>query len=75
MPTAGHRPCPGHPAHGDRVRRPELERLRGRSLQGVTRLIDRARASGDLRDDFRHEDVVLILMANAGLIADRHGCT
>jgi len=53
---------------------PELERLRGRSLQGVTRLIDRARASGDLRDDFRHEDVVLILMANAGLI-DRTAAT
>lgn len=53
---------------------PELERLRVRSLQGVTRLIDRARASGDLRGDFRHEDVVLILMANAGPI-DRTAAT
>src|SRR6202167_2165919 len=47
---------------------PELERLRGQAFDGLARLIDRAKASGDLRADFRHEDVVLILMANAGLI-------
>jgi len=47
---------------------PELERLREQALDGLGRLIDRAKASGGLRRDFRHEDVVLILMANAGLI-------
>jgi AcrR family transcriptional regulator len=46
----------------------ELEQLRGRALRGLTRLIDRAKASGDLRADFGHQDVVLLLMANAGLI-------
>ena len=47
---------------------PKLERLRAEALDGLTRLIDRAKASGDLRGDFGHGDVVLILMANAGLI-------
>lgn len=47
---------------------PDLERLRGQAFDGLARLIDRAKASGGLRPDFRHEDVVLILMANAGLI-------
>jgi AcrR family transcriptional regulator len=47
---------------------PELEELRARAYDGLLRLIDRARASGDLREDFRHEDVVLMLMANAGLL-------
>jgi AcrR family transcriptional regulator len=47
---------------------PELERLRARALAALTELIDRAKAHGDLREDFSHEDVVLILMANAGLI-------
>ena len=47
---------------------PELERLRAKALDALTQLIDRAKASGDLRADFGHEDVVLILMANAGLI-------
>jgi hypothetical protein len=46
----------------------ELERLRGRAYDGLIALIDRAKASGDLRSDFRHEDVVLLLMANAGLL-------
>jgi AcrR family transcriptional regulator len=52
----------------------ELEALRGEAFAALTALIDRAKASGDLRADFRHEDVVLILMANAGLI-DRTGAT
>lgn len=46
----------------------ELERLRGQAYEGLVALIDRARASGDLRPDFRHEDIVLLLMANAGLL-------
>jgi len=47
---------------------PELERLRAKALGALTELIDRAKACGDLRADFGHQDVVLILMANAGLI-------
>jgi AcrR family transcriptional regulator len=46
----------------------ELERLRGRAYDGLVALIDRAKASGDMRADFRHEDIVLLLMANAGLL-------
>lgn len=47
---------------------PELEGLRARSLDVTTGLIARAQDAGVLRPDFRHEDVVLILMANAGLL-------
>ena len=47
---------------------PELEQLRSRALQDFTRIADRARASGALRADFTPEDLVLLLMANAGLI-------
>ncbi len=47
---------------------PELEQLRSRALRDFTRIADRARASGDLRADFTPEDLVLLLMANAGLV-------
>jgi AcrR family transcriptional regulator len=47
---------------------PELETLRDRAHHGLVRLIDAAQSAGVLRADFRHEDVVLLLMANAGLI-------
>ncbi len=47
---------------------PGLDALHERAYHGLQRLIERAQAAGELRDDFRHEDVVLILMANAGLI-------
>ncbi|GAA2619145.1 TetR/AcrR family transcriptional regulator [Dactylosporangium fulvum] len=47
---------------------PEVERLRARAYAGLMKLIDRAKASGELRADFQHEDVVLVLMANAGLL-------
>jgi len=46
----------------------ELETLRTRSYEGFVTLIDRAKASGRLRDDFRSEDLVLALMANAGVV-------
>jgi AcrR family transcriptional regulator len=46
----------------------ELKQLRGRAFSGLNRLIDRAKASGDLRADVGQQDVVLLLMANAGLI-------
>jgi AcrR family transcriptional regulator len=48
---------------------PELEELRTRAYDGLDRIIGRAQRAGGLRADFRHEDVVLILMANAGLLA------
>jgi AcrR family transcriptional regulator len=47
---------------------PELEDLRTQAFDGMVRLIDRAKAAGVLRADFRHEDLVLLLMANAGLV-------
>jgi AcrR family transcriptional regulator len=52
----------------------ELDRLRTEALDGLTALIGRAQARGDLRMDFRPPDVMLILMANAGL-AERTGDT
>jgi AcrR family transcriptional regulator len=47
---------------------PQLEELRSRALQDFTRIADRARVSGALRADFTPEDLVLLLMANAGLV-------
>lgn len=45
----------------------ELEGLRTRAYQGFLTLIDRAKASGRLREDFQSEDLVIALMANAGV--------
>ena len=47
---------------------PELEEPRARAYQGMSEVIERAQASGELRPDFRHEDIVIVLMANAGLL-------
>ncbi len=47
---------------------PELEQLRSRALRDFTRIAGRARVSGALRADFTPEDLVLLLMANAGLV-------
>lgn len=50
-----------------------LEKERNRSARGLTELLQRAKATGRLRDDFAHQDVPLILMANAGVVtATRH---
>lgn len=46
----------------------ELEQLRRQAFDSLRLLIDNAHASGDLRPDFGHDDVALILMASAGLI-------
>jgi AcrR family transcriptional regulator len=46
----------------------ELGAVRARAHAGFVALIDAAKASGDLRDDFTTEDIVLLMMANAGLI-------
>ena len=47
---------------------PALEELRARAYADFVRIVDRAKASGELRADFEPEDLVLLLMANAGLI-------
>lgn len=51
---------------------PEIERLRARAFGGVVRLIDRAKAARTLRSDVTPEDIVVVLMANAGLVERSH---
>ena len=46
-----------------------LRAQRDRVYHGVTELIERAKATGRLREDFVPEDVPLLLMANAGVVA------
>ena len=46
----------------------ELEQLRGTAFELTRQLIERAQAAGELRADFRHQDLPLLLMANAGLV-------
>jgi AcrR family transcriptional regulator len=46
----------------------EFEADRNRSAQALSELIERAQAAGRLRTDFAHQDVPLILMANAGVV-------
>jgi AcrR family transcriptional regulator len=45
-----------------------FEAERDRSSAGFAELIARAKASGRLRPDFTHQDLPLMLMANAGVI-------
>jgi AcrR family transcriptional regulator len=52
---------------------PAIEELRSRAFAGLVRLVERAQAAGVLRADFTTEDVVLLLMANAGLVERAHG--
>jgi AcrR family transcriptional regulator len=47
---------------------PEIEELRTRAYTGLVKLVARAKRAGALRKDFRTQDLVLILMANAGLV-------
>jgi AcrR family transcriptional regulator len=54
---------------------PEVEQLRARAYDGLVRLVARAHAAGVLRADFTDQDVVLLLMANAGLVERAHGIT
>jgi AcrR family transcriptional regulator len=46
-----------------------FEARRNEAYQGFAELIARAKETGRLRDDFSAEDLVLLLMANAGVIA------
>jgi hypothetical protein len=41
---------------------------RRRSANALGELLGRAKAAGKLRQDFAHQDVPLILMANAGVV-------
>jgi AcrR family transcriptional regulator len=46
-----------------------FEAERARAFRGFTELVDRAKAAGKLREDFVTEDLAVLLMANAGVIA------
>ena len=48
---------------------PDLEAERSRAYRGLRTLITRAKRAGALRPDFSPEDLLLILMANAGVIS------
>src|SRR5215204_190896 len=52
---------------------PELRAQRDRVYRGVAELIEKAKATGRLREDFVPEDVPLLLMANAGVVAPTAG--
>jgi AcrR family transcriptional regulator len=52
---------------------PEIDKLRTEAFDGLVRLVERAQAAGALRADFTTQDVVLLLMANAGLVERGHG--
>lgn len=52
---------------------PEVERLRSQAFDGLVRLVDRGHAAGVLRKDFTTVDVVLLMMANAGLVERAYG--
>ncbi len=45
-----------------------LEAERDKSAEALGELIEKAKATGRLREDFVHQDVPLILMANAGVV-------
>lgn len=45
-----------------------LEAERDRAANALTELIDHAKKTGRLRTDFAHQDLPLILMANAGVV-------
>lgn len=47
---------------------PELEQLRNHAYRSFVRLAQRAKAAHALRADFVPEDLVILLMANAGLV-------
>jgi AcrR family transcriptional regulator len=46
-----------------------MEKRRNEAYEGMVRLIDRAKAAGRLREDFDPSDVVLLHMANAGVVS------
>src|SRR5450756_2269116 len=50
-----------------------FEAKRSEAYRGFTELIARAKGDGRLRPDFSPEDLVLLLMANAGVVAATAG--
>ncbi|MFC7722815.1 TetR/AcrR family transcriptional regulator [Nonomuraea recticatena] len=46
-----------------------LEERRAEAYHGFLELIARAKAAGHLRDDYTDQDMVILLMANAGVVA------
>jgi AcrR family transcriptional regulator len=54
--------CSGDDATG------ELARLREHAYDGAIELVRRAQEAGELRKDFGSQDIVLILMANSGVV-------
>ncbi|UUU33256.1 TetR/AcrR family transcriptional regulator [Streptomyces sp. CA-210063] len=46
-----------------------MEKRRNEAYEGMVRLIDRAKATGRLREDFDSSDLVLLHMANAGVVS------
>jgi len=50
-----------------------FEAERARAFRGFAELVGRAKAAGKLREDFAAEDLPLVLMANAGVIAGTAG--
>jgi AcrR family transcriptional regulator len=52
---------------------PEIEGLRAEAFASLVQLVERAQAAGVLRSDFTTQDVVLLQMANAGLVERAHG--
>jgi AcrR family transcriptional regulator len=47
----------------------KAERQRRRAYTAITALVERAKEEGSLRADFSPEDLVLVLMAHAGVVA------
>ncbi|MFH9084106.1 TetR/AcrR family transcriptional regulator [Streptomyces sp. NPDC017676] len=48
---------------------PDIEEYRAQAYEGFLQLIGRAKDSGELREDFTSRDLVLLLMANAGVLS------
>ncbi|MEV6589069.1 TetR/AcrR family transcriptional regulator [Streptomyces acidicola] len=46
-----------------------LEKERRRAYENISMLIARAKAHGALREDFTPEDIILVLIAHAGIVA------
>ncbi|MBK6856546.1 MAG: helix-turn-helix transcriptional regulator [Microthrixaceae bacterium] len=51
---------------------PEIQRLRAEAFDGLVKVVERAHTAGVLRADFTTQDVVVVLMANAGLVERAH---
>jgi AcrR family transcriptional regulator len=51
---------------------PEIQQLRNIAFDGLVHVIDRAKTAGTLRVDATPEDIVIILQANAGVVARAH---